>query len=252
MTVLFSDIRNFAEMSEKMSPEETFEFINNYLACMGPVISKHNGFIDKYIGDAIMALFESPQKAVTAAIGMLRALTKFNSIQSDKELRTIRIGIGVHTGMLILGTVGEEDRLQTTVIGDTVNIAARIEALTKVYKAPLIVSGESLVDEKRIGNFLFTREIDNVRVKGKEKPITLFEVMNTDSQEILEKKIQSKPLYEEALSLYKKGEFQEAIDCFIECGKICPEDEISEMYIRRCSTLLRVPPGDEWTGVSTL
>ena len=209
--------------------------------------------MDKYVGDAVVAVFpESSMAAIHAGIYIVRAMNKFNEERKSKNKEPISAGIGIHRDRILVGSLGNNNRMEISVIGDGVNLASRIETLTKVYKVPLIVSGESLTENGMSGNSLFTREIDNVRVKGREKPIALYEVLNANSQEILEKKIQSMPLYDEALSLFKQGKFQDAISCFIECSKICPEDEIPEIYIRRCSTLIRVSPGTDWTGVTTL
>ena len=253
LTVLFADLRNFTSIAEDSTAEETFALLNDYYNILEPAIRKHSGFVDKYVGDAVVGVFtESSIAAIHAGIYIVRAMNKFNEIRRTKQKEGITAGIGIHRDRILVGSLGNNNRMEISVIGDGVNLASRIETLTKVYKVPLIVSGDSLTDGGMSGNSLFTREIDNVRVKGREKPITLFEVLNTDSQEILEKKIQSMNLYDEALSLFKCGKFQDAIASFIECGKICPEDEIPERYIRRCSTLLRVPPGDDWTGVTTL
>jgi len=137
MTIMFSDIRSFTSISEKLSPEQAFQFINDYLFEMGPVIREHGGFIDKFIGDAIMALFESADDGVRCAVAMIDRLTDYNKRLKKKKLTEIKIGIGLHTGNVMLGTVGEDNRLQTTVIGDAVNLAARVESLTKLYETPL-------------------------------------------------------------------------------------------------------------------
>ena len=140
MTILFSDIRNFTTLSEAMTPDENFAFINAYLERMGPVIRDHNGFIDKYIGDAIMALFESPTMRVRAGLAMLDTLDAFNAERRAAGLEPIGIGIGINTGSLMLGTIGEKHRMDGTVISDAVNLASRIESLTKDYHVGLLIS----------------------------------------------------------------------------------------------------------------
>src|ERR1700722_4014378 len=140
MTVLFSDIRSFTTLSEKMTPDENFAFINTYLAHMGPVIRTHNGFIDKYIGDAIMALFEDADDALRAGLAMHAALEGFNEERRASGLEPIAIGIGLNTGSLMLGTIGEKNRMDGTVISDAVNLASRIESLTKEYHVGLLIS----------------------------------------------------------------------------------------------------------------
>ena len=140
-SVLFTDIRSFTTLSEKMSALENFKFLNSYLQKMGPLIHANNGFIDKFIGDAIMALFpKSPDEALTAAIAMRQDLSKYNVTRRERNYEVIEMGIGIHSGSLMLGTVGSKSRLDTTVIGDTVNLASRLESMTKTFKIPIMIS----------------------------------------------------------------------------------------------------------------
>ena len=179
MTVLFSDIRNFTTLSEQMTPDENFAFINSYLECMGPVIRDHNGFIDKYIGDAIMALFENADDALRASLAMFETLERFNEARRTAGLGPVGIGVGLNTGSLMLGTIGEKHRMDGTVISDAVNLASRVESLTKVYRVGILISQNTydhLADPKAYD----IRPIDIVIVKGKTKPVTLFEVFNRD------------------------------------------------------------------------
>src|SRR5262249_55024747 len=140
MSILFSDIRSFTTLSEAMTPDENFAFINDYLERMGPVIRTHNGFIDKYIGDAIMALFANADDALRAGLAMLDALAAFNADRQSAGQPAIAIGVGINTGSLMLGTIGERHRMDGTVISDAVNLAARVESLTKDYREPLLIS----------------------------------------------------------------------------------------------------------------
>ena len=182
MTILFSDIRNFTTLSEAMTPDENFAFINAYLERMGPVIRDHNGFIDKYIGDAIMALFESADDAVKAGLAMLETLEAFNAERRAAGQAPIGIGMGLNTGILMMGTIGEKHRMDGTVISDAVNLASRIESLTKIYHVGLLVSQytvESLADPKAYD----IRPIDVVVVKGKTHPVTICEVFQRDPAE---------------------------------------------------------------------
>ena len=167
---MFSDIRSFTSLSESMTPEENFKFVNSYLSKMGPLVREHNGYIDKYIGDAIMALFErSPEDAVRTSIKMLKTLREYNEGRNRAGYELIQIGVGVNTGKMMLGTLGESDRMEGSVISDAVNLAARLEGLTKLYKTPLLLSEETLL---KIGDSIFdTRLIDKVAVKGKENRI---------------------------------------------------------------------------------
>jgi class 3 adenylate cyclase/HAMP domain-containing protein len=175
MSILFSDIRSFTTLSEGMTPDENFAFINAYLERMGPVIRDHNGFIDKYIGDAIMALFGNADDAVRAGLAMLRALDGFNEDRRAAGLEPIAFGVGINTGLLMLGTIGEKDRMDGTVISDAVNLAARVESLTKDYGKPLLISEFTLQELADPGAYDI-RPVDVVVVKGKTRPVAIYAV----------------------------------------------------------------------------
>lgn len=178
MTILFSDIRNFTSLSEAMTPDENFAFINAYLERMGPVIRDHGGFIDKYIGDAIMALFENADDGVRAGLAMMETLEAFNVEREGCE--PVGIGIGLNTGSLMMGTIGERHRMDGTVISDAVNLASRVESLTKVYHVRMLISQYTLALLRDPASYAL-RPLDVVVVKGKTQPVTLFEVFDRDS-----------------------------------------------------------------------
>ncbi len=175
MTVLFSDLRAFTQLSETMTPEENFQFINAYLKRMGPIIRKHGGFIDKYIGDAIMALFENPDQALQAAIAMQAEIRQYNAERSQVGDTPIQVGIGINTGQLRLGTIGEAHRMQTTVISDTVNVASRLENMTKTYGVDILISDET-VQQLQQPRAYGIRPLDWVQAKGKQKLVKIFEL----------------------------------------------------------------------------
>ena len=175
MTILFADIRNFTALSEGMSPDENFAFINAYLAEMGPVIAQHGGFIDKYIGDAIMALFEKADDGVRAGLAMMAILERFNAKRQAAGAEPIVIGIGLNSGSLMMGTIGERHRMDGTVISDAVNLAARLEGLTKDYRVPLLVS-QFTVDRLDDPEAYALRPVDTVVVRGRTQPVAIFEV----------------------------------------------------------------------------
>lgn len=256
LAVLFSDIRAFTTFSESMTPEENFRFLNNYLKYIGPEIERHGGFIDKYIGDAIMALFAGQNigvadDSIAAAIGMLEQLKVYNRHRRHSGYRPIQIGIGIHTGSLMLGTIGFERRMETTVIGDTVNLASRMEGLTKQYGIALSVTADTLQKVVNAGSLLI-REIDTVKVKGKEKPITVYEIFNADPKNIREQKIQLDHHYTEALQLYKMRKWRDALRIFITLRKSLPDDKVIEIYCERCQAFLDYPPDTSWDGVTRL
>jgi class 3 adenylate cyclase len=175
MTILFSDIRSFTTLSEAMTPDDNFAFINRYLECMGPVIRAHNGFIDKYIGDAIMALFESADDAVRASLAMVETLDGYNARRRAAGRAPIAIGVGINTGSLMLGTIGESHRMDGTVISDAVNLASRVESLTKTYRLGILISQYTRDRLASPGKFDI-REVDTVTVKGKTQPVSIFQV----------------------------------------------------------------------------
>jgi len=177
MSVLFVDIRNSTTLSEKMDPQENFNFINTFLSVMCPIIRKHNGFVDKYIGDAIMALYpRNADDAIQCSLEMMQALIEFNQIRENEGKEAIAIGIGINTGSLMLGTVGEEGRMNATVISDAVNVASRVESLTKVYKAPILITEHTYKDLKNPARYLIEIVDDQVIVKGKTKSIAIYKV----------------------------------------------------------------------------
>ena len=180
------------DRSESMSPEENFKFVNTYLSRMGPIVRDNHGYIDKYIGDSIMALFDrSPEDAVNTSVKMLDALREYNRERTQEGNNPILIGIGINTGKMMLGTLGESDRMEGSVISDAVNLAARLEGLTKLYKTPLLLSEETLL---KIGNSIFdTRLIDKVAVKGKENHVMVYEVLNGESSDLRDAKIFTLP-----------------------------------------------------------
>ncbi|XDD49475.1 adenylate/guanylate cyclase domain-containing protein [Leptospira sp. WS92.C1] len=176
MTILFSDIRSFTQLSEKMTPKDNFDFLNSYMGRMGPVIRKHGGFVDKYLGDGIMALFpDSPDDALEAALEMKQELDRLNESRLERKYEPIRIGIGIHTGVLMLGTIGEVERMDGTVISDAVNLASRIEGLTKEYGVDLLLSDESFRKIRNRKKYSF-KELGKVSVKGKENTVGVYEV----------------------------------------------------------------------------
>jgi class 3 adenylate cyclase len=167
MTILFADIRSFTTLSEKMPPQENFNFLNSYLKRMGPVIRRNGGFIDKYIGDGIMALFPGrPDDALAAILEMRQELELYNTHRRASGYRPIRVGYGVHTGKLMLGVIGESERMESTVISDAVNIASRIESLTKEYGCDVLLSDDTFTSLANRSSFNITR-IGKVKMKGK-------------------------------------------------------------------------------------
>jgi len=177
MTVLFSDIRSFTSLSEQMTPQENFDFINSYLHHIGPIIRRNSGFIDKYIGDAIMALFpDSPDDALNASIEIQAQIQIYNHERLSKKLSPISIGVGLHIGNLIMGTIGEEHRIDTTVISDTVNVSSRLEGLTKKLSTGILIS-KDLYEALENKNLYKTNYIGSMSIKGRIHPVEVYEVI---------------------------------------------------------------------------
>ncbi|WP_339134561.1 MAG: two-component regulator propeller domain-containing protein [Candidatus Electrothrix sp. GW3-4] len=252
MTVLFADIRNFTQISEGLTPKETFDFINSFLGQIAPAVQRSEGFIDKYIGDAVMALFASAQQALHTAVQMNKILLNPKTQQCIKNHdQEIRIGIGINTGNLMLGTVGNKHRMDGTVISDAVNLASRIEHLNKYYGSNILFTEETYrrlpdTDQWNI------REIDRVMVKGKTRPVTLYEALDGLPKDIRSLKIASKQHFEEGVHYYRAGKMEMAQELFQDCLSQCPTDEAAEIYLCRCEHYLVTGIGEDWDGVSRL
>lgn len=234
MSVLFADIRDFTTLSETMTPQENFNFINAYLSRMEPAITSNNGFIDKYIGDAIMALFSDfADDAVKAGIAMLNILTNYNEDRQRVGYVPIQIGIGINSGSLMLGTVGGKSRMDSTVISDAVNLASRIEGLTKYYSVPLLISHQTLERLRNPADYAI-RIVDKVQVKGKSQYVVVYEVFDADPEEIRSAKLANLPVYTEAMLLCDRKQFREAGKLFEECLRTNPSDQVARIYLKRC------------------
>lgn len=238
MTILFSDIRDFTVLSESMTPAENFEFINSYLSQMEPVISRHHGIIDKYIGDAIMALFEQgADDALSGAIAMLERLEYYNAGRQRAGYQPVHIGIGLNSGMVMIGTVGGINRMDSTVIGDAVNLAARLEEATKLYNTPLLISHNTLYDLTDPGAY-HLRFLDRIRVKGKAQPLSLYEVFNNDAPPLQQHKSDTRDEFEQAVACYHLKDIAAALPRFEHCSSRYPDDIPARIYLERCHEYL--------------
>lgn len=252
MTVLFSDIRSFTTLSESMTAEESFSFINDYLKNIAPCIRQYNGYIDKFIGDGIMALFpEKPQDAIDASIEMLDSLYKLNVVREKNGQDKILIGIGIHTGNQVLGVIGENERLEGTVISDVVNTASRLEGLTKAYFSSIIISEDVLFTIKNIEKYKY-RYLDTVKVKGKNKAVRIIEIFNGLLPDIMQLKIETKQIFETGIDLYIDKQFLHAKEHFEKVIAINPTDKAAELYLNRCNMNLKFGVDPDWTGIENL
>jgi len=252
MTVFFSDIRDFTTMSESMTPQENFAFLNSYLKQATPIIRQNHGFIDKYIGDAIMALFpKEPSDALRAAVDLQKTLVTYNQGRKKAGYAPIRIGIGLHRGELILGTIGEEERMQTTVISDAVNLASRIEGLTKVFGVSLLVS-KSVVDKLPSGHGFHLRHLGAVKAKGKTRSVEIYECFDNDPIELREHKLNSMELFSNGVSEFRKGLFLSAQRSFKRVAALDANDNVAAHFRDSCTLSVMNKPSAEWDAAEIL
>ena len=236
MSVLFSDIRDFTTLSESMTPEDNFKFINAYLSRMEPALIENQGFIDKYIGDGIMALFSgNADDALLAGIAMLQRLAQYNQHRINHGDIPIKIGIGINTGKLMLGTVGGKNRMDGTVISDAVNLAARLESLTKEYGVSLLITHHTLARLQNPTEYNI-RFIDKVKVKGKSKAVAVFEVFDGDEAQFKANKLATKTIFEEGLFFYHQHSITKAAQRLEEVLRLNPRDSVAQIYQSRCQS----------------
>ena len=252
MTVLFSDIRGWTTISEEMTVQESFNFINAFLHRVSPVINAHRGFIDNFQGDGMMALFpETADDGVQAAIAMHAAVSAYNEDRKKKGFQPIAIGVGLHIGDLMLGIIGHEKRMQGTVVADAVNLASRLEGLTRVYGSLITISEPTLSQLKDPDKYKH-RFVDKVRVKGKKDPVSVHEVFDGDPLEVIQLKEQTKDDFEQGLCLYYDRKFSEASVKFNQVLEKHPEDRAARIYLKRSANYMVNGVPEDWTGVEIL
>ena len=235
-----------------MTPKENFNFLNNYLGYMEPVIRINKGFIDKFMGDSIMALFsENVENAINSAIEMRIKLAEFNQVMSQFGRDPIDSGIGIHTGNLMLGIVGGEGRMDGTVISDAVNLASRLEGLTKMYGSSIIISEDTLIKLNDPSQYNY-RFIDIVKVKGKREAVYIFEILDGEPQRCKELKIETKAEFSKALQLYKNKEFKTAMPIFKDIAHVNEFDQAAKLYLDRCSAFIQNGVPDNWDGIEVI
>jgi adenylate cyclase len=252
-TVLFSDIRSFTSLAEAMSARETVTMLNEYFTEMVEVIFAEGGILDKYIGDAIMAVFGAPltsphdaDNAVNVANEMLSALYRLNARRAEQRLNAIRIGIGIATGEVLAGSIGSEKRMDYTVIGDSVNLASRLEGANKYYGTAILLAGET-VEATTIKGLV--REIDLIRVKGKAKPTSIFESLDYHTEQTFPHALRVLDIFSDGLKRYRQRDWQSAQDRFASALQLAPQDGPSKVYLDRCRYYREHEPSDNWDGV---
>ncbi len=246
MTIMFADIRSFTRFAETLTPDESFNFLNAYLSRVGPVVRQYHGFIDKYIGDAVMALFpRTSEDGLRAAIAMQGRVSLYNQKREKQGRAPIAIGIGLHTGSMMLGTIGEEKRMESTVISDTVNLASRLERLTKLYGVGVLTSTQTLnlIDDPSHYQYRF---LDRVRVRGKNELVSVWEFYDSNPPELAELKSITRTRFEEGVCLYYAQQHTNAEKVFQEVVEVNPNDRAAQFYIRRCQRWQWRNNLDEW------
>ena len=254
-TVLFSDIRSFTTITEELGAQGTVALLNDYFTIMVEVIQSEGGMLDKFIGDAVMAIYgtpfthdDDPDRGVRAAIRMMQELAKFNRTRIDHGLKPIDIGIGVNSGDIVSGNIGSPKRMDYTVIGDGVNLAARLESACKQYGTNILIS--EFTFEKLRGTYR-TREVDAVVVKGKTEPVRIYDVLDFHTEESFPSVREVTDLFRDGLQQYRQGNWDTSIDHFNGVLKLHPHDKAAQLYLERCRRLKENPPED-WDGISIM
>ncbi|HUX83920.1 MAG TPA: adenylate/guanylate cyclase domain-containing protein [Chitinophagaceae bacterium] len=249
VTVLFTDIRDYTSLSELMTPEETFSFICSLNERMGPIIRDHEGFINQYLGDSIMAIFPgNPSDALSAAIVIQREIHEFNQERHQQNLVPIRIGIGMHCGPLIMGITGDQERMDACTISDTVNTASRVESLTKHYQAEILLSQACLNEMEHPERFRL-RDLGMVQLKGKLKSIHIFECIDSNSPSRIESMKQTLPFFNEGVIHFGKKSFEISRDSFKKVMEIDPEDAVSQFLYHHTNRILNSGSQEHITGI---
>lgn len=253
MSILFSDVRGFTTISEGLDPKELSQLMNEFLTPLSRVISKHHGKVDKYMGDCIMAFWGAPSplpehahNAVLAGIEMQLELAKLQPHFKERGWPEIHIGVGINTGRVSVGNMGSEVRVAYTVMGDAVNLASRLEGITKEYGAGVLVGEHT---KEQAPEFVY-REVDLVRVKGKAQPVAIFEPIGL--QEEVGKDVQEEiKLFHQTLRLYRKQDWDKAELQLLSLRNMSPQSKLYQVYAERVAYFRKEPPGEDWDGVFT-
>jgi adenylate cyclase len=252
VTLFFSDIAGFTTVSEKLTPQELVEVLNDYLSTMTDVILDLDGTLDKFIGDAIMAFWNAPLDqpkhalpACRAAVGQMALLPELHRRFGDKGWPIVEFRIGLNTGPAVIGNMGSSTHRNFTAVGDTVNLASRLEGANKMFGTRILISESTLQAAK---DDIEVRELDFLRVKGKTQPIRVYELLALKNGVSPEKK-KTVSLFTEGLALYRDRRFTDATAKFFESLKTSPDDKPSQIYIKRCEQFLAAPPPRDWDGV---
>ena len=256
MSMLFSDVKGFSTISEKLTPEELVTLLNEYLTAMSRVVFQFDGMVDKYEGDLVMAEFGAPlwtpdhaAQACRTALGMQSKLAELRLKWKAEGRDELYCRVGVNTGDVIVGNMGSEEKFDYTVMGDAVNLASRLEGANKEYGTSIMIGYNTWLDVK---DTFVTRPLDLLRVVGKLEPVAVYELMAEKAEEMTSEKLQVVAIYCEAIELYRKREFKQAKSLLEQALAIDPKDSPSKVYMGRCDLYIAEPPADDWDGVWTL
>ncbi|MCL2251848.1 MAG: adenylate/guanylate cyclase domain-containing protein, partial [Treponema sp.] len=260
MTAIFTDVKGFSSISEKLDPEELVRLLNKYLSAMSDAILAEKGTIDKYEGDAIIAFFGAPLdlkdhalRACVSAIKIKKLELELNKTIMEQNLSPIPLitRIGINTGDMVAGNMGTANKMNYTIMGNAVNLAARLEGVNKQYGTWILASEDTIREAHTEGEILFYRKLDRVRVVGIDKPVRLCELidLNSSAEEIDKKRI---TIFHEALSHFENREWKTAAEGFNEVLAIKADDETAKMYHERCQKFITTPPSASWDGVYNL
>jgi adenylate cyclase len=252
-TVLFSDIRGFTTLTEELGAQGTVTLLNEYFSLMVDCIQREEGMLDKFIGDAIMAAFGIPishdddeDRAVRAAIAMIKSLQDWNVTRLAQGKKPVDMGIGLNTDVVVSGNIGSSKRMDYTMIGDGVNLAARLESACKQYAARILISDNTY---RKLHGTYRIREIDRVIVKGKTEPVSIYEVLDYHTEDSFPNLMEAVLHFRDGLGHYRGGNWQQAVTAFGETLKLNPEDRLAQLYIERCEHMRAHPPDGDWNGV---
>ncbi len=252
VTVMFSDIRSYTTLAEKMSPDETFRFVSAFHGRMGPVISQNKGFVNQYMGDGIMAIFpREGESALRAAIGMQESVRAYNEMRLARNRAPIAIGIGLHTGPLIMGIIGDATRLDAATISDTVNTASRMEGLTKYFGAPILFSEQTLLTVP-LDQRPDYRYIGRVQVKGKKEPLHIYECLEGLGEKEKAAKLSGHKIFEGGLTHFYDRDFGRAAENFRKVLTIDPTDQAARLFLLRATQYMTESVPADWTGVEMM
>jgi len=252
MAVMFSDIRSFTTISESMTPQENFDFVNMYLSQVSPVIRGHDGFVVKFLGDGMMAIFPyGVDSAVQAGIEKSLKAIEINAERAKQGQPPIQVGVGIHTGHMMVGMIGEENRMQGDAFSDNVNLTARVEGLTKYYAVSIIITEETYMRLEEPGRY-HIRYLGKAQVKGRERPIGLYEVYDADPEEMLQQKIQTQPDFDQGVKCFIAGRMDEAKAKFENVLAKNSSDKTATFYLERTISMMKAGVPDNWEGVEVM